>query len=1371
MTLRMPFRTIRAQLTAWFVLVAAAPFVTFALFDFGHRSEVIREEALSKLASVRDLKLRRINDWIDELTADLETISADTRDLLVPRGGRNVETGEGPVGELRSRLVNWTRFHPGISTIAILDAATGRVLASTAREQEGDDRSGFPSFTEPIRSRSLFIYGIHQSTLTGRPRMTFSSPVLISGAGGAAVAVVVADIDLKSLDELLGDRSGLGQTGETLIVNRDAVMMTDVRWSPNARLRLKTSALPSVLASQGKTGVIEAADYRGIPVLAAYGYIPRTAWGFVAKQDREELLAPVVRLERFLFVLVPAGLALVGLLAAVVASYFSRPLGEIRSAAEAFGRGDFSARNRVDRGDELGELGRAFNAMAASVESENVVAAGSRDVLAAMVEPATAVQFCRELLPVVVRVTRSDLGAFYLPTDDGRLVPASSVGLSAEALAPFDLTRREGALGEAVASGKVTHLRAIPDDTRFTFRTVAGTAVPREMLTIPVVAREKLVAVLALASLREYPPEALAIVDKALVAIGIGFSNVMSGEETRTLAGELSVRNAELTAQGAELTAQAQELSRQSAALEGQYVELEAQSAQVAEANRMKSEFLSNMSHELRTPLNSVLALARVLQMRSRDRLTAEEAGYLEIIERNGKQLLSLINDVLDLAKIESGRADVLLEQVGAAERIREVAEPLEPICREKGIGFVVEVEEGLPPFVTDAKRFHQILQNVIGNAVKFTREGSVTVTAERRGDELEVVVADTGIGIPAMELPHIFEEFRQVDGTTSRSFEGTGLGLAIASRSAHLLGGRIRVTSVPGAGSTFTISIPFSPAAADPAAHPAIRSAAASWREDGGRTVLVVDDDPADAALIAGHLSREGFATLVAHGGREALRLARERRPFAITLDILMPEMDGWEVLQALKATPDTSAIPVIVVSISPDRETGLALGAVGVVAKPVDPAVLVAELSRVAPPPASILVVDDDERDRTDIAGILESAGFAVRLAASGPEALALAAEQVPDAVTLDLVMPGMDGFEVLDALRSEVRTRRVPAVVVTARDLSAAERSELRGKAAAVLEKSSLSAGDLLAELGGILARIGRGARGPDSTAIGTRGGGTRLLLVEDSEPAIVQIRMVLEAEGYQVDVARGGREALERMRTNPPDGIILDLMMPQVDGFTVLERMRGTPETARTPVLILTAKDLTREELGRLSANHVHQLIRKGDVDRDELVSAAARLLGREGASRKAVPAPVAESVRPPVPHRRRGDVKIPRILAVEDHPDNLATLRAILKDRCVLLEAVSGEDGILAARTQKPDLILLDMSLPGLDGRSVVGRLRADAATCDVPVIALTAHAMKGDREAFLAAGCDGYLAKPIDVEALLAAVEEWTGPRERAAGG
>lgn len=1369
MKLRMPFRTIRAQLALLFLLVAAGPLLLFGFLAFRNRVDTIKAQAFEKLTSARDLKIRRIDAWIDDMSADLETISANTRTILLPHGTLPLETSGTALAEARAYLVASTRFRPRISELAVLDGATGRVLVATTGRLEGEDRSDSPSFSEPVRTRRLFIDDVHDSPLSGRPRMTFSVPVLSEGTEARAAAVVVADVDLKLFDEILNDRSGLGETGETLVVNRDAVTLNDVRWKPASRLRLQIRAAPAILASQGKTGIIEAPDYRGVPVLAAYGPVSRMRWGFVAKQDQAELYEPVARLERTLLVLVPACLAAVGLLSVLVAGTFSRPLVAMRLAAEAFGRGDLAARNRVAREDELGALAGAFNAMAESVEKENAVATGNRDVVAAMVEPTTVAQFCRDLLPVVVRVTRSDMGAFYLPTDDGKLVAASSVGLSPAALEPFDLARLEGALGQAVASGKVTHLRDVPEGTRFTFRTVAGTAVPREMLTVPVVARERLVAVLALASLREYPPEALVIVDKSLAAFGIGFSNILAGEETRALAGELSARNAELTAQGAELSAQAQELSRQSEMLRDQNLELEAQSARVAEASRMKSEFLSSMSHELRTPLNSVLALARVLRMQAGDRLTAEETGYLEIIERNGRQLLSLINDVLDLARIESGRADVQLEQVVVAERIHAVTEGLEHVCREKRIGLTVEVEDGLPSLVTDAKRFHQVLQNVIGNAVKFTPAGRVTVTARRDGADLEVVVADTGIGIPEKDLPHIFEEFRQVDGTTSRSFEGSGLGLAIASRSVHLLGGRIGVKSAPGSGSTFTITIPFSPAAPrDPATQPA---APAAWTKDGRRTVLVVDDDPGDAALVTAQLEREGYATLVAHDGRDALRLARVHRPFAITLDVLMPEMDGWEVLQALKASPETSAIPVIVVSIAPDRGTGLALGAVGVVAKPVDPAALVAELSRVAPAPAEILVVDDDEMDRRRMAGILESAGYAVRLAASGPQAFALAADRVPDAITLDLAMPGMSGFEVLDGLRSEARTRRVPAIVVTARDLSVSERELLRGKAAAVLEKSRLSAGDLLAELGGILARIGHAAKGPDSTAIGTRGGRRRLLLVEDSEPAILQIRMVLEAEGYVVDVARGGREALERMRTNPPDGIVLDLMMPQVDGFTVLERMRGTPGTAHTPVLILTAKDLTREELGRLSANHVHQLIRKGDVDRDELVAAAARLLGREEPGRRPAPVPEAAAAPPRTPRRRSTAGRAAKVLAIEDNPDNMATLRAILGERCVLLEAANGEDGIVAARAERPALILLDMSLPGLDGRGVVARLRADDATRDVPVIALTAHAMKGDREAFLASGCDGYLAKPIDVEGLIAIVEEWTGPRQGPAGG
>jgi len=273
------------------------------------------------------------------------------------------------------------------------------------------------------------------------------------------------------------------------------------------------------------------------------------------------------------------------------------------------------------------------------------------------------------------------------------------------------------------------------------------------------------------------------------------------------------------------------------------------------------------------------------------------------------------------------------------------------------------------------------------------------------------------------------------------------------------------------------------------------------------------------------------------------------------------------------------------------------------------------------------------------------------------------------------------------------------------------------------------------------------------------------------VEDSEPAIIQVRSALEAAGYAVDVARGGEEALEQMRSHPPDGIVLDLMMPRVDGFAVLERMRGTPATARTPVLILTAKDLTREDLGRLSANHVRQCIQKGDVDRAELLRQVGLMFeGEEPRAPEPSPPSHPSPPSPPSPPARGGGRRshapgtLPTVLAVEDNPDNMTTLRAILGRRCRFVAATDGDEGLEAARRERPDVILLDVSLPKRDGPAVARLLRDDPSTRDIPIVALTAHAMKGDEERFLAAGFDGYVAKPIDLDHLLGTLERWLGP-------
>ncbi len=516
----------------------------------------------------------------------------------------------------------------------------------------------------------------------------------------------------------------------------------------------------------------------------------------------------------------------------------------------------------------------------------------------------------------------------------------------------YDPTNLEGEFGAAIATQKISHIKDIPEDTVFKFRTFAGAMLPREIMSIPVTVGGIVTAIISLASIKKYSTECLEIFSQPWVlGLNTAFSNLMANEETRRLANELRDINDELESQARMLKAQTKELIRKSDELQNQNVELELKRREVEEANRLKSQFLSNMSHELRTPLNSVMALSRVLIMQTKEKLSEEEASYLKIIERNGKNLLALINDILDLSKIEAGRVTVNPRVFSPRATVENIIENLLPLASEKGIQLGFEVEEDFPRVETDEERLYQILQNIIGNAVKFTDKGGVTVSGKYDSENIYISVADTGIGIPEEHLVHIFEEFRQIDGSSSRKFEGTGLGLSIALKSARMLGGDISVESVIERGSTFVLTLPLAWKGQEPIYEPEPIKPHPEIKPE-RKTILVVDDDPEAANMISTSLLKEGYNIIAATSGKEAVKLAERYSPFAITLDILMPDMDGWEVLQTLKNTPDTKDIPVIIVSVTEeaeDRETGFALGAAGYITKPVDRDLLISEIRKI--------------------------------------------------------------------------------------------------------------------------------------------------------------------------------------------------------------------------------------------------------------------------------------------------------------------------------------------------------------------------------------------------------------------------------------
>jgi signal transduction histidine kinase/DNA-binding response OmpR family regulator len=500
-------------------------------------------------------------------------------------------------------------------------------------------------------------------------------------------------------------------------------------------------------------------------------------------------------------------------------------------------------------------------------------------------------------------------------------------------------------------------------------------------------------------------------------------------------------------------------------------------------ANKAKSTFLANMSHELRTPMNAIIGYSEMLMEDAEDEGNQETVGDLKKIHAAGKHLLSLINDVLDLSKIEAGKMDVLLESIDVPAMIDEVVATIESLVRTKNNRLHVEVDPALTRMQADLTKVRQTLFNLLSNAAKFTEAGEIRLTAKkttRDGTEwAQFAVADSGIGIPPEKLATIFEEFSQADESTTRDFGGTGLGLAITKRFCEMMGGDVEVASTPGQGSTFTVRLPVRPEATLPEAAGEPAGAPAAAPAGGERTVLVIDDDPNALDLIGRTLQAEGFRVVTASDGEEALRLARSLRPSAITLDVIMPRMDGWAVLRALKSDPQTREIPVIMVTMTDEKDVGAALGATDFLTKPIERKHLVQLLERYGSPDAGrrVMVVDDNPEVREMLRRALEQEGCTVIEAENGRAALDALEEAAPSLILLDLMMPVMDGFEFVMEAREQEAFRSIPIVVVTAKDITDEDRQRLSGGVVGLIEKRGFGRDELLGQIRMLVTEAGR------------------------------------------------------------------------------------------------------------------------------------------------------------------------------------------------------------------------------------------------------------------------------------------------------
>src|SRR3984893_17920314 len=513
------------------------------------------------------------------------------------------------------------------------------------------------------------------------------------------------------------------------------------------------------------------------------------------------------------------------------------------------------------------------------------------------------------------------------------------------------------------------------------------------------------------------------------------------------------------------------------------FSEIEVKSRQLAaardaadEANRTKSSFLANMSHELRTPLNAIIGLSDMLASNTARFGTDKALEPLRRVHRAGTHLLGLINQILDLSKIEAGRLELHLERVNILPLVEEVIGTARPLAEQNKNRLSVECPGDLPPIEADAMRVRQILLNLLSNACKFTKDGSIILRVARgvhQGQDcIAFAVADSGIGMTPEQLGRLFEEFSQGDATTARQYGGTGLGLAITRRLCQMMGGDVSVTSEVGKGTTFMVRLPV--AAAAVSVRDEVRDAGTDVPS--GNCVLVIDDDATALDLIADYLRQAGFAVITAAGGREGLKRAKDHHPIAITLDVMMPDIDGWTVLAALRGDPQLADIPVVMATIVDERRQGMTLGAVGYLTKPIDRDKLVEIMRRYGAPsgPTRVLVVEDDPTQRDRARSLLEPPQWLVTEAENGRAALERLKDTVPDVIILDLMMPEMDGFQLVAALQQHPQWRRIPVVVVTALDLSAQDRARLNSGVETVLLKEAFKPSDLIDGLRRLVAK---------------------------------------------------------------------------------------------------------------------------------------------------------------------------------------------------------------------------------------------------------------------------------------------------------
>ncbi|RTL41179.1 MAG: response regulator [Candidatus Melainabacteria bacterium] len=1001
----------------------------------------------------------------------------------------------------------------------------------------------------------------------------------------------------------------------------------------------------------------------------------------------------------------------------VLAANLTTQVRAIAEVATAVTKGDLTRSVSVEARGEVASLKDNINEMIRNLKDTTQKNTEQDWLKTNLAKFTSMLQGQRDLLTVanlilseVAPLVRAQHGVFYINENEegeGSLKLMGSYAYQKRKHLSDRFKMREGLIGQTAVEKQRILVTNAPDDY-VKISSGLGEATPINIVALPVIFEGDVRAVIELASFQPFSDIHLAFLDQLTESIGIVLNTIEANmrtenllKQSQSLAQELQAQQQELTEtnkrleqqaktlQASEdlltqqqeelqqtneeleekarlLAAQNSEVERKNREIEQARMSLEEKAEQLALTSKYKSEFLANMSHELRTPLNSLLILSKLLSDNGEANLTPKQVEFAKTIHASGSDLLELINDILDLSKIESGTITLDIGEIGFKDLHEAIERNFRQVAETKKLDFHLDFGENLPRTLsTDSKRLQQVLKNLLSNAFKFTEDGGVTlkVAAVTEGwspdkmvlnhspNVVAFSVTDSGIGIPLDKQKIIFEAFQQADGSTSRKYGGTGLGLPISREIASLLGGEIKVTSAPGEGSTFTLYLPVNYTAPTQSSRPRsttvssysaplernydqlapdapeipndstilLESIVADDRgsiQDDDRVLLIVEDDVTFARLLLDEARESGFKGLVAVNGAAAIALARRFSPDAITLDIVLPDMDGWTVLDRLKHDPKTRHIPVNVISASGQKQRGFKQGAIGYFEKPVTKEAINEAMAAIKAfierPAKNLLVVEDDEIQRNSIVELIGNGDVETTAVASGQEAIELLKTTHFDCMVIDLGLPDMTGYELIRKVQDELGLQNLPIVVYTGKDLTPKEEMELRQMTEAVIVKEAKSPDRLLDETALFLHRVENNL--PESKRRMLQQAHNRdpilserkILIVDDDVRNIFALTSILEGQHMNVIYAENGLEAIKLIQENPDvEVVLMDVMMPEIDGYETTRRIRDMDQFKNLPIIALTAKAMKGDREKCIEAGASDYIAKP--VDTDQLMS--------------------------------------------------------------------------------------------------------------------------------------------------------------------